>query len=167
VRRYSSWLEKRYLKIHFAIDAETGEIVYMERTSSMVHDSKVAKKMIEESSKSRNVVAVIGDGAYDSRRFIRYLEGNGVTLIIKPGRDARTDRGPLFRSSATRIIRDYGYRAWSRIVGYGRRWMAETAISRFKTLFGEHLLSRKPRWIDLELITKAYIYNILLNTVTL
>jgi hypothetical protein len=37
------------------------------------------------------------------------------------------------------MIRDYGYRAWSRIVGYGRRWMAETAISRFKALFGEHL----------------------------
>jgi hypothetical protein len=51
-------------------------------------------------------------------------------------------------------------------VGYGRRWMAETAISRFKALFGEHLLSRKPRWIDSELTIKAFIYNMLLSTVT-
>ncbi len=91
MRRYSSWLEKkysrrRYLKIHFAIDAKTEEIIYMERTSSMVHDSEFAKKMIEESSKSRNVVTVIGDEAYDSRKFIRYLEGNGVTPIIKSRR---------------------------------------------------------------------------------
>jgi hypothetical protein len=37
--------------------------------------------------------------------------------------------------------------------------MAETATSRFKTLFGEHLLSRKPRWMDSELMLKAFIYN--------
>jgi hypothetical protein len=60
----------------------------------------------------------------------------------------------------------YGYRARSKIVGYGRRCMAETAISRFKALFGEHLLSRKPRWIDSELTIKAFIYNMLLSAVT-
>ena len=64
------------------------------------------------------------------------------------------------------MIRDYGYRAWSRIVGYGGRWMAETAISRFKALFGEHLLSRKPRWMDSELTIKALIYNMILSAVT-
>jgi hypothetical protein len=47
------------------------------------------------------------------------------------------------------------------MVGYGRRWMAEVAISRFKALFGEHLLSRKPRWIDSELTIKAFIYNMI------
>jgi hypothetical protein len=52
------------------------------------------------------------------------------------------------------------------MVGYGRRWMAETAISRFKALFGEHLLSRKPRWMDSELTIKAFIYNMLLRAVT-
>jgi hypothetical protein len=57
--------------------------------------------------------------------------------------------------SAARMIRDYAYRARSKIVGYGRRWMAETAISRFKALFGEHLLSRKPRWMEAELMLKA------------
>jgi hypothetical protein len=30
------------------------------------------------------------------------------------------------------------------MVKYGRRWMAEAAIS-IQALFGEHLLSRKPR----------------------
>jgi hypothetical protein len=47
------------------------------------------------------------------------------------------------------------------MVRCGRRWMAETAISRFKALFGEHLLSRKPRWMDSELASKAFIYNML------
>jgi hypothetical protein len=39
--------------------------------------------------------------------------------------------------------------------------MAEAAISRFKALFGEHLLSRKPRWMDSELTIKAFIYNMI------
>jgi hypothetical protein len=41
--------------------------------------------------------------------------------------------------------------------------MAETAISRFKALFGEHLLSRTPRWMGSELAIKAFIYNMLLS----
>jgi hypothetical protein len=155
-----------YLKIHLAIDARTGEIVFLEGTTDRVHDSEAARRMVDRSMKAGNVIKVIGDGAYDSIRLIRHLERRGIEPIIRPRRDARTDRGPSSRRSAARMIRDYGYRAWSRIVGYGGRWMAETAISRFKALFGEHLLSRKPRWMDSELKTKALIYNMLLSAVT-
>ena len=41
--------------------------------------------------------------------------------------------------------------------------MAETAISIFKSIFGEEILSNKPRWMKIEIIQKAFIYNILLN----
>jgi hypothetical protein len=141
VCRSGSWLERRYsrrrgyLKIHFAIDARTGEIVYFERTTDRVHDSEVAKRMIDRSMEAGKVIKVIGDGAYDSIGFIRYLERKGIEPVIRPRRNARTDRGPPSRRSAARMIRNYGYRLWSKIVGYGRRWMAEAAISRFKALF--------------------------------
>jgi hypothetical protein len=36
------------------------------------------------------------------------------------------------------------------MVGYGRRWMVKSVV-------GEHLLSRKPRWMDSELTIKAFI----------
>jgi hypothetical protein len=52
------------------------------------------------------------------------------------------------------------------MVGYGRRLMAEAAISRFKALFGEHLLSRKPGWMDSELKIKAFVYNMILRAAT-
>jgi hypothetical protein len=159
VCRSGSWLERRcsrrrgYLKIHFAIDARTGEIVCFERTTDRVHDSEVAKSMIDRSMEAGNVIKVIGDGAYDSIGFIRHLESKGIEPIIRPRRNAR-------------MTRCYGYRIWSKMVRYGRRWMAEAAISTFKALFGEHLLSRKPRWMDSELTIKAFIYNILLSAVT-
>jgi hypothetical protein len=166
--RFPAVISRRrgYLKMHFAIDAGTGEIVYFEGTTDRVHDSEVARRMVDRSMKAGNVIKVIGDGAYDSIRLIRHLEMRGIEPIIRPRGDARTDRGPPSRRSAARMIRDYGYRAWSRIVGYGGRWMAETAISRLKALFGEHLLSRKPRWMDSELKIKALIYNMLLSAVT-
>ena len=172
VCRSGSWLERRYsrrrgyLKIHLAIDARTGKTVYFEGTTDRIHDSEVARRMVDRSMEAGNVIKVIGDGAYNSIRLIRHLERRGIEPIIRPRRSARTDRGPPSRRSAARMIRDYGYRAWSRIVGHGGRWMAETAISRPKALFGEHPPSRKPRWMDSEHTIKTLIYNMLLSAVT-
>ena len=54
--------------------------------------------------------------------FIRWLESYGIEPVVRPKRNVRTDRGPPSGRSATRMMmRDYEYRAWSRIVGYGRR----------------------------------------------
>ncbi|MEM2293720.1 MAG: hypothetical protein QXM50_06860 [Candidatus Caldarchaeum sp.] len=78
--------------------------------------------------------------------------------IIRPRKNARTDREPPSSRSAARMIRNYGYYVWRREVGYGRRWMTET------TTFGEEILPTKPRWINVEIIQKAYIFNLLLNT---
>jgi len=43
--------------------------------------------------------------------------------------------------------------------------MAETVTLRSKASFGEHFLSRKPEWLDAEQLTKAFIYNMMLNVV--
>jgi hypothetical protein len=45
-------------------------------------------------------------------------------------------------------------------MGYGRRWSVETASSTYKRLYREHTISRN---IDIELKTKTYIYNTLIN----
>ena len=33
-----------------------------------------------------------------------------------------------------------------------------------KLIFGEEILSKKPRWISIEAVQKAFIYNLLLNS---
>ncbi|MEM1967321.1 MAG: IS5 family transposase [Nitrososphaerota archaeon] len=167
--RAGSWLERkygrrrRYVKMDVAVDVETGEIVDIEVTRDDVQDSEVALKMIGDSVKSRNVSRVIADGAYDSMKLYGRLEAMGIEPVIKPRRNAGTDRGPPSRRSSARMIRDYGYDIWRRVVGYGKRWMAETAISVFKSIFGEEILSKKPRWMRTEIVQKAFIYNLLLN----
>jgi hypothetical protein len=52
---------------------------------------------------------------------------------------------------------------WKRRHGYGMRWMAESAFSCIKRIFGEHVKS--VRWKNMvnELLLKASIYNTFLG----
>jgi len=45
---------------------------------------------------------------------------------------------------------------WSRLVGYGGRWAAETAFSAFKRLCGEYCMAKNIEAISRELAAKAY-----------
>jgi hypothetical protein len=56
-----------------------------------------------------------------------------------------------------------GEKVWSRVMGYGRRWSAETAFSTFKRLYGEYSMAKNMETITKELSAKAYIYNMLIN----
>jgi hypothetical protein len=57
----------------------------------------------------------------------------------------------------------FGERGWSIVMGYGRRRAVETASSTYKRLYGEYCMSRNIENIEIELKTKAYIYNTLIN----
>ncbi|MEM2042901.1 MAG: hypothetical protein QW410_06095 [Nitrososphaerota archaeon] len=41
----------------------------------------------------------------------------------------------------------------------------DTAMSVFKSMFGEEALSSKPKWMKVEMVQKAFIYYLLLNAV--
>jgi len=61
------------------------------------------------------------------------------------------------------MLKMLGEKEWSRRMGYGRRWTAETAFSTFKRLYGEHSMAENMESIAKELAAKAYIYNTLIN----
>ena len=50
-----------------------------------------------------------------------------------------------------------------RLKGYGRRWSVETAFSTFKQPFREFCMAKTMRSLTKELMTKAFIYNMLMN----
>jgi len=101
--------------------------------------------------------------AYDSSKTYALLREMGINPIIKPRKNARTDRGPPERRTSAIMFKMLGEREWSRRMGYGRRWAAETAFSTFKRLYGEHSMSKNMENITKELAAKAYIYNMLIN----
>jgi transposase len=169
VHKCGGWVEriygkkKRYIKIHFAVDAKTKEIIAMDVTTDDVHDSKVLPGLIMNASRHRAIIEAYMDGAYDSSKNYALLGKMGIKSIIKPRRNARTDRGPPERRSSAIMFKTLGEKAWSRAKGYGRRWAAETAFSTFKRLYGEYCMARSMENIAKELSAKAYIYNMLIN----
>jgi hypothetical protein len=169
VCRCGGWVErvygrrKRYIKIHFVVDINTKEVISMDVTTDDVHDSEVLPGLLKDASMNRDVAEAFMDGAYDTRGSYVLLRGMGVGPIIKPRANARTDRGPPERRISAAILKMFGEKGCSRIMGYGRRWAVETASSTYKRLYGEYCMSRNIENIERELKAKAYIYNTLIN----
>ena len=71
VEKAGGWVErkhgkkKRYVKLHFAVNTETHEVVAMEISTDDVHDVKALPGLVEGAEGNVRVAEVIGDGAYD------------------------------------------------------------------------------------------------------
>ena len=53
--------KKRYIKIHFAVDVKTKEVLAMEVTTDDVHDSEALPALIKDASKLRRVSKAVMD----------------------------------------------------------------------------------------------------------
>jgi len=169
VHKAGGWVErlhglrKRYVKVHFAVNAETREVVAMEVTTDDVHDSRVFLRLLGKAERHSDVAKVYGDGAYDNSEVYEASRSRGTEAVIKPRRNSRLDTASEARRNAVGLCRHLGYREWSRLKGYGRRWMVETAYSTFKRTFGECCMAKTMENIEKELTAKAFIYNTLIN----
>ena len=169
VRLAGGWVErkhgkkKRYVKLHFAVDVETKEIVAMEVSTDDVHDVKAFRGLLEGAEERRRISGLLGDGAYDSGMVFEALEERGIEAVVKPRRNSVSGPGSSARGKAVREFQELGYEGWAEEKGYGRRWAVETAFSTFKRLFGEHSLARSMDCITRELVAKVSLYNMLVN----
>ncbi|MBO3842712.1 MAG: IS5 family transposase, partial [Candidatus Brockarchaeota archaeon] len=169
VHKAGGWVErthgmkKRYIKVHFAVNVETKEVVAMEVTTDDTHDLKVFPRLLEEAESRVRVLKVYGDGAYDGSEAYRLLESKGIEAIIKPRENSISDTPSEARRKAVEGYRRLGYKGWAKLKGYGKRWSVETAYSAFKRAFGESCMAKTLNNITKELITKAFIYNTLIN----
>jgi len=169
VRRAGGWVErkhgkrKRYVKLHFAVDVETKEVVAMEISTDDVHDIKAFKGLLKGAEERRRISELLGDGAYDARSVYEALEERGIEAVVKPRRNSVLGTGSSARGRAVEEFLGLGYEAWAGEKGYGRRWAVETAFSTFKRLFGEHSLAQSMNGIARELVAKVSLYNMLVN----
>jgi len=169
VHKAGGWIERKhgkkrhYVKLHFAVNVETHEVVAMEVTTDERHDVESLPALVEESVRNVRVVRLLGDGAYDSSRVYTLLEDRGIEAVVKPRGNSRVDRGRPARRRAVELVRSLGYGGWAESVGYGRRWAVESAYSSFKRVFGEHSLARGFENIVRELVGKVSLYNLMVN----
>ena len=153
-------VRKGYLKIHFAVDVKTGQVVSMDVSSEKVHDGKRLKRLVRRAEESVRVRRVLADGAYDSKANFNFLAGEGIRPVIRVARNSVPKcNGSYARKMAVVEQQAFRPKAWSRIHRFGYRWRVEGAFSVIKRIFGEYVTARKFVNMAKEMAMKASIYN--------
>jgi hypothetical protein len=148
VRQHGSSKRRTWLKLHLAVDPQTHEIQAAMVTDPGVTDAETVPALLEQVESA--ITSAAADGAYDRQVVYDALDLRSARAVVPPRRDAKVKRhgnasGPrLARDENLRRIRQVGRSAWKRESGYHARSLAETAMFRMKTIFGDGVASRSP-----------------------
>jgi IS5 family transposase len=155
--------KKGYLKIHVAVNVKAKQILALEVTDEKVHDGRVMCKLVDHAIKQNNsasITTVLADGAYDSNGNFKYLREKRILPGIKVRKNSVTSpKNNKIRNKEVKLqTRDL--LKWKRKRGYGRRWMAETAFSSIKRMFGEYVSATRFQNMVKEMMVKVSMYNL-------
>ena len=157
------WKVKRgFIKVHIAVDTKTKQILAIEVTKENVGDGKMLGRLVESSGRKGNVRRVLADGAYDSKNNFRMLASNNIEAVIRVRKNASFKGGGCMPRKFA-VLEQLGNEDWRKVRGYGYRWMAESAFSSLKRIFGEYITSVRWKNIVNELLLKASIYNLFMK----
>jgi hypothetical protein len=157
------WKVKRgFIKVHIAVDTKTKQILAIEVTKEDVGDGRMLKRLVDGSANKAGLKGVVADGAYDSKSNFRMLADMGIDPLIRVRKNASFKGGGCMPRKFA-IVQQLGNLDWRRERGYGYRWMAESAFSALKRIFGEYICAVKWPNIVKELLLKASIYNLFMK----
>jgi hypothetical protein len=154
---------KGYLKIHVAVNIKTKEILALEVTDEKAHDGKLLKKLVNkvlDNQYKKRIKSVLADGAYDSNSNFRYLEENEIMPGIRVRNNSIVSpKNNRLRNWESRLQTKDLLR-WKAKRKYGHRWIAETAFSSIKRMFGEYTSATRFQNMVKEMMIKVSLYNL-------
>jgi hypothetical protein len=151
--------KKGYIKIHVAVNIRTKEVLALNVTDEKILDGKIMKKLVENvlevNQNDKKIKSLLGDGAYDSNNNFRFLNEKRIDPIIKVKRNSAVilSRNNKIRNKEVKQ-QTKDFLKWKKTKSYGHRWIAETAFSPIKRMFGEHIMAT---------IFNTYKFNLLLG----
>ena len=102
----------------------------------------------------------MADGAYDSNTNFQYIQEKKITPAIKVRRNSIVSpKNNGIRNRESRL-QTKDLLKWKKKGKYGRRWMAETAFSSIKRMFGEYASATKFQNMLKEMMIKVSLYNL-------
>lgn len=145
VRQHGKSKRRTWVKLHLAINEGTHDIEASILTTNNVHDCEILPAMLKQIDQP--IDQVTGDGAYDTHdNYAAVIEKNAIPCF-PPRQNARrhkaTDEAWRLRNHAVSHIIYKWAKHWKKKMNYHRRSLAETAMYRFKQLFGGNVVSRK------------------------
>ena len=168
VRQHGVSKRRTWRKLHVGANPEDGELQAVLLTENSVSDDQAVAVLLTQIE--QEITKFAADGAYDKRKVYDRLNKHSpaVDILIPPRKNARiwkhgnTQAERLKRDENLRSIRKHGRREWKRKSGYHVRSLAETAVFRLKTIFGDELSTRL---IETQ-TTQAFIRCAALNRMT-
>jgi hypothetical protein len=136
VEKHGTRRRRSWRKLHFGVDARTGQILATELTPHDVDDGSQVEPLLDQIAGP--LASLTGDGAYDQAGIYgtvaeRHPEAD---VIVRPRSTAvsseMAERAPTQRDRHLQSIAQHGRMGWQKRVGYTRRALVETAVSRFK-----------------------------------
>lgn len=148
VRTHGKSKRRTWRKLHLGIEPASGEIQAAALTENSISDDTMAVLLLAQVPHPITVFAA--DGSYDTRKVYNALQLHSpdALILIPPRQNARiwqhgnSGAERLKRDENLRTIRQQGRKGWKAESGYHVRSLAETAMFRMKTLFGEGLSAR-------------------------
>lgn len=171
--RKHGWSKRRtWRKLHLAVDAKSHEITAAVVTTADVTDGEILADLLEQTDELKVPVSkVAADGAYDQSRCYEAIRKRGAQAVIPPRKGSRiwqhgncrdaegSKLAPHPRDQNLRLIRKWGRPKWKRESGYHQRSLAETAMFRHKTIFGERLSARSFEGQSAQLLVRCAAMN--------
>jgi DDE family transposase len=146
VRQHGYTRRRTWRKVHLGVDEASGEIVAAVVTTNSFSDGQILPDLLAQVDAT--LVQVSGDGGYDRRNCYDAIRTRQARATIPPQRNAKiwqhgnTKAERLGRDQNLRRIRQVGRATWKRESGYHRRSLAETAMFRLKSIFGDRVAAR-------------------------
>jgi hypothetical protein len=150
VEKHGTQRRRSWRKLHIGVDAETGQILASELTTSDGEDGSQVEPLLDQITTP--LASFIGDGAYDQTNvYDTVAEHHPDADVIVPPRSTAVpsdtaESAPTQRDRHLQSIAEHGRIGWQKRSGYTRRALVEVSISRFKRVIGTSLRSRtEPR----------------------
>ena len=167
IEKHGTQRRRSWRKLHIGVDAEPGQILASELTTSDVDDGSQVAPLLDQIPAP--LASFIGDGAYDQAGIYGTItERHPEVEVIVPPRSTAVpsdmaESTPTQRDRHLQIIAEHGRMAWQKRSGYNRRSLVEAAISRLKRVIGDALRSRTERRRATEIAIAVHALNRLLE----
>jgi len=162
VKKHGAGKRREWRKLHLAVDESTQEVVFAELTGEKTHDTHFIPELFDRKGLKRLLV----DGVADSEKLYKMAFEQGIDLLTPPQRNGRIKKEPWMKQRNNRILEILGLGGdkiaksiWGKLRGYSKRVTIESAIARWKKLFGQHLRSLSFETQRIEISVKAQILN--------
>ncbi len=148
-RKHGISKRRTWRKLHLGVDEKTGFIhaQILTENGKGDGDAQQVKSMLEKIESP--IDRFSGDGAYDTYEIWELLKEENIRGIIPPQENAvywvdeNDNLLDIGRNKALKEIELTSRKDWKKANNYHRRSLSETAMMRFKTIFGPTLYSRK------------------------